>query len=64
MVHLTNTAEEAMAVGRRKGATLVFAIDQSHDEEPVADGIWVTARVPPQRLSIINPFVEEAGAVR
>jgi RNA:NAD 2'-phosphotransferase (TPT1/KptA family) len=64
MVHLTNMAEEAMAVGRRKGAPLVFSIDQSHDEEPVADGIWVAAMVPRQRLSIVNPFVEEAGAVR
>jgi RNA:NAD 2'-phosphotransferase (TPT1/KptA family) len=64
MVHLTNTAEEAMAVGRRKGAPLVFSIDQSQDEEPVADGIWVAAMVPRQRLSIVNPFVEEAGVVR
>ncbi|MCW5231951.1 RNA 2'-phosphotransferase [Verminephrobacter eiseniae] len=64
MVHLTNTAEEAMAVGTRKGAPLVFAIDQSHDTEPVADGIWVTAMVPRKRLSIVNPFVEEAGMVR
>jgi RNA:NAD 2'-phosphotransferase (TPT1/KptA family) len=64
MVHLTNTPEEAMAVGRRKGAPLVFSIDQSHDEEPVADGIWVAAMVPRQRLSIVNPFVEEAGVVR
>lgn len=64
MVHLTNTAEEAMAVGLRKGAPLVFSIDQSHNEEPVADGIWVAAMVPRQRLSIINPFVEEADVVR
>lgn len=64
MVHLTNVAEEAMAVGERKGAPIVLAIDQSHDEEPVAEGIWVAACVPPHRLSIVNPFIEEAGVVR
>jgi RNA:NAD 2'-phosphotransferase (TPT1/KptA family) len=64
VVHLTNIANEAMAVGERKGAPLVFAIDQSHDEEPVAEGIWVAERVLPHRLSIVNPFVEEAGVVR
>lgn len=64
MVHLTNVAEEAMAVGERKGAPIVLAIDQSHDEEPVAEGIWVATSVPPHRLSIVNPFVEEAGVVR
>lgn len=64
MVHLTNIAEEAMAVGQRKGAPLVLAVDQSHDEEPVAEGIWVAPRVLPHRLSILNPFTEEAGAVR
>jgi len=64
MVHLTNVAEEAMAVGERKGAALVLAIDQSHDEVPVAEGIWVAAGVLPHRLSIVNPFIEEAGVVR
>jgi RNA:NAD 2'-phosphotransferase (TPT1/KptA family) len=64
MVHLTNTIEEATAVGGRKGAPLVFSIEQSRDEEPVADGIWVAAMVPRQRLSIVNPFIDEAGAVR
>jgi RNA:NAD 2'-phosphotransferase (TPT1/KptA family) len=64
LVHLTNIAEEAMAVGERKGAPLVLAIDQSHDEEPVAEGIWVSSEVPPRRLSIVNPFIEEAGVVR
>lgn len=64
MVHLTNTAEEAMAVGRRKGAPLVLAIDQSRGEEPVADGIWVAPFVERHRLSIVNPFIEEAGVVR
>lgn len=64
MVHLTNLAEEAMAVGKRKGAPLVLVIDQSHDEEPVAEGIWVSSQVLPHRLSIVNPFIEEAGAVR
>lgn len=64
MVHLTNMPEEAMAVGERKGAPLVLAIDQSHDEEPVAEGIWVAASVLPCRLSIVNPFTEEAGVVR
>jgi RNA:NAD 2'-phosphotransferase (TPT1/KptA family) len=64
VVHLTNIAEEAMAVGERKGAPLVFAIDQSHDEEPVAEGIWASTGVRPHRLSIINPFLEEVGIVR
>ncbi|WP_261534528.1 RNA 2'-phosphotransferase [Burkholderia multivorans] len=64
MVHLTNVAEEAMAVGERKGAPILLAIDQSHDEEPVAEGIWVAACVPPHRLSIMNPFIQEAGAIR
>lgn len=64
MVHLTNVAGEAMAVGDRKGAAIVFAIDQSHDEEPVAEGIWVAACVPSHRLSILNPFINEAGAMR
>lgn len=64
VVHLTNTAEEAMAVGRRKGAPLVFSIYQSHDAEPVADGIWVAPLVSPDRLSIVNPFLEESGAMR
>lgn len=64
MVHLTNIAEEAMAVGARKGASLVFAINQSHDEVPVAEGIWVAERVQPDRLSIINPFTGEAGVIR
>jgi len=64
VVHLTNIAEEAMAVGMRKGAPLVLAIGQSHDEEPVAEGIWVSSKVLPHRLSIVNPFIEEAGIVR
>lgn len=64
VVHLTNIAEEAMAVGMRKGAPLVLSIGQCHDEEPVAEGIWVSSKVLPQRLSIVNPFVEEAGVVR
>ncbi|WP_217124090.1 RNA 2'-phosphotransferase [Burkholderia multivorans] len=64
MVHLTNVAEEAMAVGERKGAPILLAIDQSHDEEPVAEGIWVAGCVPPHRLSIMNPFIQEAGAIR
>lgn len=64
MVHLTNVAEEAMAVGERKGAPILFAIAQSHDEEPVAEGIWVAANVPPHRLSIVNPFIEEGGVAR
>lgn len=64
VVHLTNIAEEAMAVGERKGAPVVLSIVQSHEEEPVAEGIWVAPNVLPHRLSIINPFVEEAGVVR
>ncbi|RMC99894.1 hypothetical protein EAY64_06190 [Aquitalea palustris] len=64
MVHLTNIAEEAMAVGARKGVPLVLAIDQSHDEVPVAEGIWVAERVSPDRISIMNPFVGEAGVIR
>jgi RNA:NAD 2'-phosphotransferase (TPT1/KptA family) len=64
MVHLTNVAEEAMAVGERKGAPILLAIVQSHDEEPVAEGIWVAASVPPHRLSIVNPFIAEAGVAR
>lgn len=64
MVHLTNVAEEAMAVGERKGAPVVLAIEQSNDESPVAEGIWVSAQIFPQRLSIINPYVEETGASR
>ncbi|MFJ4144764.1 RNA 2'-phosphotransferase [Pseudomonas sp. NPDC089734] len=64
MVHLTNVAEEAIAVGERKGAPVVLAIEQSNDETPVAEGIWVSAHVLPSRLSIINPFTEEAGASR
>jgi RNA:NAD 2'-phosphotransferase (TPT1/KptA family)/thiamine kinase-like enzyme len=64
MVHLTNIAREAMAVGARKGAPIVLAIEQSHGEEPVAEGIWVTPCILPDRLSIVNPFIEEAGAVR
>ncbi|WP_458069010.1 RNA 2'-phosphotransferase [Rhodanobacter sp. BL-MT-08] len=64
MVHLTNVAEEAMAVGERKGAPIVLEVAQSHDEEPVAEGIWVAAGVPPHRLSIVNPFIEEAGVAR
>ncbi len=64
MVHLTNVAEEAIAVGERKGAPVVLAIEQSNDETPVAEGIWVSAHVLPNRLSIINPFIEEAGASR
>lgn len=64
VVHLTNVAEEAMAVGQRKGAPLVLAVVQSHDEEPVAEGIWVAPKVPIHRLSIVNPFISEAGSVR
>ncbi|WP_255992352.1 RNA 2'-phosphotransferase, partial [Chitinolyticbacter albus] len=64
MVHLTNVADEAMAVGERKGAPVVLAVDQSHNEVPVAEGIWVAPSVLPHRLSIVNPFTEEAGVVR
>lgn len=64
MVHLTNIAEEAMAVGGRKGAPIILAVVQGLDEEPVAEGIWVAARVPSHRLSIVNPFFDEAGASR
>jgi RNA:NAD 2'-phosphotransferase (TPT1/KptA family) len=64
VVHLTNTAEEAMAVGWRKGAPLVFEITHSHDAEPVADGIWVAPLISRERLAIINPFTDEAGVVR
>jgi len=63
MVHLTNVANEAIAVGGRKGAPIVFSIAQSRDEEPVADGIWVAENVMPDRLSIINPFADEGGVV-
>lgn len=63
-VHLTNSMHEAMAVGARKGAPLIFSVEQNLSEKPVADGIWVAASVPPQRLSIINPFVGETGALR
>jgi RNA:NAD 2'-phosphotransferase (TPT1/KptA family)/tetratricopeptide (TPR) repeat protein len=63
-VHLTNIAEEAMAVGERKGAPIIFAVDQSDSEEPVAEGIWVTAKVSPHRLTIVNPFIQEGGIVR
>jgi RNA:NAD 2'-phosphotransferase (TPT1/KptA family) len=62
MVHLTNNAGEALSVGQRKGAPVVLAIDQSSEEEPVAEGIWVVASVAPERLSVLNPFSEEAGA--
>lgn len=64
VVHLTNIAEEAMAVGERKGAPLVLSINQSHDEKPVAEGIWVSSKVQPHRLKIVNPFIEEAGVFR
>lgn len=64
MVHLTNVAEEAMAVGERKGAPVVLAIDQISDAAPVAEGIWVSSHILPRRLSIINPFTEEAGSSR
>jgi len=64
MVHLTNIAVEALAVGARKGAPIVLAIKQSHDEEPVAEGIWVAPSIPANRISIVNPFIEEAGGVR
>ncbi|MEE3632816.1 RNA 2'-phosphotransferase [Pseudomonas sp. AL 58] len=64
MVHLTNIAGEAVAVGARKGAPIVLAIDQLHDAEPVAEGIWVAPCILPNRLSIVNPFIEEGGAVR
>jgi len=62
MVHLTNDAREALAVGERKGAPVVLTIDQSSAEEPVAEGIWVVASVSPQRLSVLNPFIDETGA--
>jgi hypothetical protein len=62
MVHLTNNAGEALAVGERKGAPVVLAIDQSSAEEPVAEGIWVVASVETQRLSVLNPFHDETGA--
>jgi len=64
MVHLTNTAEEAAYVGSRNGAPLVLSIGDALDADPVAEGIWVIAAVPPHRLSILNPFVDEAGIVR
>jgi RNA:NAD 2'-phosphotransferase (TPT1/KptA family) len=64
MVHLTNVAEEAMAVGERKGEPVLLAIDQSHDEAPVAEGIWVSPGVLPRRLSIVNPFIQETCAAR
>ena len=64
MVHLTNIAEEAMAVGKRKGAPLVLAIDQRNDAEPVAEGIWVAKHVLANRLSIVNPFLDESGVAR
>ena len=64
MVHLTNTSDEAMAVGRRKGDPLVFQISQNQTEEPVADGIWVAPLIQSHRLSIVNPFTDEAGVVR
>ncbi|MDI9854076.1 RNA 2'-phosphotransferase [Comamonas sp. 17RB] len=64
VVHLTNIVEEAMAVGLRKGAAIVLVVAQSEDEEPVAEGIWVSSKVLPHRLSIVNPFAEEAGRAR
>ena len=57
-VHLTNSAEEAMAVGERKGAPLVLAVAQKYDEKSVVEGIWTTRCVEPNRLSIVNPFIE------
>lgn len=64
MVHLTNIAEEAMAVATRKGAPIVLSVHQSNDEEPVAEGIWVSPKIPPDRLFIVNPFAQEAGLAR
>lgn len=64
MVHLANIAGEAVAVGARKGAPIVLAIDQIHDAEPVAEGIWVAPSILPNPLSIVNPFIEEGGAIR
>lgn len=63
-VHLTNNAEEALAVGERKGPPLVLAITQDHNAEPVAEGIWVVSSVLPDHLFIVNPFIDEAGAIR
>jgi len=64
VVHLTNTAEEAVAVGERKGQPIVLVVDKRDDEEPVAEGIWVVPNVTPHRLSIVNHFIDEAGSVR
>ncbi len=64
VVHLTNIAEEAIAVGERKGAAIVFSIVQTNDEEPVAEGIWVSPKILPHHLRIVNPYIEEAGAIR
>ncbi len=63
-VHLTNIAGEAMAVGGRKGAAILLSIEQSHDEEPIAEGIWVAKSIERNRLSVLNPFGDEAGTVQ
>lgn len=64
MVHLANTASEAMAVGERKGAPIVFSVRQSGKEEAVAEGIWVVQEVGSNDLSILNPYVDEAGVMK
>lgn len=64
MVHLTNNVDEASAVGERKGTPIVLVVYQTGAEQPVAEGIWVVEKVIPQRLAIVNMFVNEAGVVR
>lgn len=61
MVHLTNMPNEALAVGERKGAAILLSIEQSNDEQAVAEGIWVAKCIDPRKISIINPFDDEAG---
>lgn len=57
-VHLSNSTEEALEVGRRHGAGVVFEVEVVTDLDPVpvADGLWVTGPVPASALSLANPF--------
>ncbi|MCL2730493.1 MAG: RNA 2'-phosphotransferase, partial [Actinomycetia bacterium] len=60
-VHLSADRETAERVGARHGRPVVFEVDAAglaaagHTFRVSANGVWLTDRVPPERLRVLPP---------
>lgn len=59
-VHLASMPMEAISVGSRKGAVVLFSISDPDDLEGVAEGLWLSPHIQPEKLSIENIYEGES----